>query len=254
MLQKFLMIISYGALLLLLMPPSGLSIMLAAVLFVLGAPIMAFKKIHKSDLQKGRRYVLLLSTLFFIIPASLGFFDRWIRSSKILMVASMVQLSAKSIVWMVTVILSVFSVYFIYVIMQLLVRKLSSITLKFDCTKSIMFSIAASIVTVILVQLMIEVEVFSMGYIRFMWAVLIVSAVTLFLYCLIGRTIPSIMLGSGLFMILSTVNAYVLEFRGRMFEPVDVFSVGTALNVAGNYSLFPIPRGIWTCWGLFAAL
>ena len=55
-------------------------------------------------------------------------------------------------------------------------------------------------------------------------------------------------------MIISTINAYVYKFRGRLFEPVDVFSAGTAMNVVENYNLFPIPLGILTGWGFFVAL
>lgn len=54
-------------------------------------------------------------------------------------------------------------------------------------------------------------------------------------------------------MTISTVNAYIFKFRERLFEPVDIFSVGTAMNVAENYSLVPVPVMVLVGWGLFIA-
>lgn len=101
---------------------------------------------------------------------------------------------------------------------------------------------------------MVDAKIFSMGCINFAWGVLIVSVVILFLYCLVGRIRLAVFLGTGLFMLLSTINVYVYSFRGRMLEPVDVFSAGTALNVVENYSLLPIPSGVLSGWSGFAAL
>ena len=46
--------------------------------------------------------------------------------------------------------------------------------------------------------------------------------------------------------LVSLVNAYIFEFRGSYIMPWDIFSVGTALNVANNFSYVPTVRMIVT--------
>jgi phosphoglycerol transferase MdoB-like AlkP superfamily enzyme len=150
--------------------------------------------------------------------------------------------------------LSVLCVYFLYAVLQTIVKKLSDSNPQKDFEKSIVSCLCISVVTVILAQIMIDTDAISMGYFKFIWGVLIVSVVILFLYCLLGRIIPSIVFGAGVFMVISTINVYVYRFRGRLFEPVDVFSASTAMNVVENYSLFPIPTGILIGWGVFVSM
>ena len=48
----------------------------------------------------------------------------------------------------------------------------------------------------------------------------------------------SVLLGSLPFLIFSTINYYVYNFRGREICPYDILSVRTALNVASDYHFF----------------
>lgn len=93
-----------------------------------------------------------------------------------------------------------------------------------------------------------------MGIFKFLLGVLMVLIFLLFLYGLIGKINLSIFIGCFLLMLISTINHYVYSFRERLFEPADIFSAGTAMNVADNYSLFPVPIVILIGWIVFAAM
>lgn len=51
---------------------------------------------------------------------------------------------------------------------------------------------------------------------------------------------------SGLFLIISIINYYVLLFRGKPLLPWDIYAFSTAMNVASSY-VFTIPAGILYC-------
>ena len=138
--------------------------------------------------------------------------------------------------------------------MQAILQKISDTVGQNAFVRNLAYCLIAAVVTVILAQIMIVTTVFSMGFLKFMWGVLIVLVAILLLYCFFGKIMPSVLLGSGIFMVISTINVYVYRFRGRLFEPVDIFSAGTALNVAENYSLLPIPLSLLIGWGIFAAM
>ena len=112
----------------------------------------------------------------------------------------------------------------------------------------------AAAITVSLAQVMLNVKILSMGYTKFIWGILIASVVILFLYCLIGRVMISVFIGTGFLILLSTANVYINSFRDRILEPVDIFSAGTAMNVAENYSLLPIPSRVLEGWGIYVVM
>ncbi len=56
---------------------------------------------------------------------------------------------------------------------------------------------------------------------------------------LFGRIRRSAALSMALCFAIGLVNHYVLTFRGRVIFPCDVFSLGTALNVAGRFDYAP---------------
>ena len=248
------MIISYGALLLLLMPATGTGIILTAVLFALSVSLIVYKKIHKVDFLKNTQYLLVPAVIFIAASLGLNFYDRWRYSFRIQAIADMLHMPITWLLLIGSLMLSVLSIYFLYAFLQTIVKKLSDTNPKKDFDKNLAFCIVAAVVTVILAQVMIGTNAFSMGCLNFVCGVLIVLVAILFTYSLLGRMMPSISLGAGLFMVISTINVYVYKFRGRLFEPVDIFSAGTAMNVADNYGLLPVPLGILIGWGIFAAL
>lgn len=248
MFQLLSLIISYGALLLLLMPPTGAGIVSATVIFVIGICVMVYKKAHRLTFWKNRRYSLLFAVMLTVLWFGLVFYNRWLPSSKMQAIATILHMSIETMLLMGALMLSTLSIYFVYTGLQIISHHPNNFG------KNILLSIFAAVVTAIIAQVMINTPIFSMGIWRFAWGGLTVSVAILFLYCLFGKIMPAILLGSGTFMVISTVNVYVYRFRGRMFEPVDIFSAGTAMNVAENYSLFPIPPKLLIGWVMFAVM
>lgn len=248
MFRLLLLIISYGALVLLLMPATGAGMIGAAVFFTLGVCVMVYKKVHKATHEKRKQYGLVLAAALTVLWFGLTFYNRWLPSSKMQAIASMLHMSIEAMLLMGSLMLTALSVYIVYSGLLTISNQPNNFR------KNIMLSILAAVVMVITAQVMINIPIFSMGIWRFTWGVLTVALAILVLYCLFGRGMPAVLLGSGTFMVISTVNVYVYRFRGRMFEPVDIFSAGTAMNVADNYNLFPIPLKLLVGWGIFAVV
>lgn len=253
MLRLLLMLISYGSFLLLLVPPISTVFLSIAIMLIIGAGLLVYKKAHKVVLQKNKWYLCVFVALLATIMG-ISFYKRWIASSKYQAIAALLHMPPALMLGMLSLILAGLSSYFLLVLFQMLADRLSDPNPRNDFSKSLLSCLCTCVVTVILSQVMAGTYALSMGCFNFLWCVLIVSVPILLLYCLSGKIILSNLLGAGVFMVLSTINAYVYIFRSRLFEPVDVFSAGTAMNVAENYHLFPIPSRILFGWGVFTAL
>ena len=254
MVHLLLVIISYGALLFLLMPASDAGILSSAVVLTLGIGLIIHKKVYKIAFWKSKQYLHMATTVFAAICFGLNFYIRWRSSDGVQAIATVLRLPAETVLLIGSVILSALSAYALYAALQIIINKLSHINQKYVFVRSLVFCLAASVMTVVFAQVAIGADALSMGYENFAWCVLIVSATILLLYCLLGRITPSVFIGAGMFMVISTINMYVYKFRGRLLEPVDVFSAVTALNVAENYSLLPIPLDVLAGWSMFVAL
>ena len=187
-----LLIISYGALLLLLMPATGMGIISTAVMLAIGIGLIVCKKFHKEAFRKHTQFFLIPVAL--LVAATFGrvFYNRWLPSSKMLAIATMLHIPVELMLLTGSLILSGLSVCFLFVLLQMIVKKVSDTSPQNDLVKNLLFCIVASMVTVILAQVMVDTEAFSMGYLKFLWGTLIVSVVILFIYCLTGRMILSI--------------------------------------------------------------
>lgn len=254
MLHLLFILISYGSLIILLMPATNEGIVSAVVTFILGAGIIMYKKPNKVSFWKDKRYSILLISILIVSYFGFTFYSRWLPSSKIRYIADIIHMPVEAVLLVSSIIFSLFTVYFFCIALQIIEKKLSDANPKNQLVYCLMYFACAAAITVILAQLMIGVEIFSMGFVRFLWAVLVVTVAILFVYVISGRIIVSAFIGAGIFMVISTVNAYVYQFRGRLFEPVDIFSTQTAMNVADNYNLFPIPAAILCSWCIFAAV
>ena len=249
MFHFLLMAVSYAALLLLLMPASIPGIAAAAVLIAAGVVVMLVKKIYRIPFYS--RIDTALVPITGITAASFGLviYDRWIHSTKLQTAASLLHMQLKPLLIVVSALLAVLSVYCLHVVLQTVYQKISR-----PSAFAAGSVLVASLATVGLGQDMIDTELLCMGVFRFLWAVLIVAVLILFLFCLFGRLVPAIAVVVGLFLLISSANVYVCLFRDRLFEPIDVLSAGTAMNVVGSYDLFPIPLSILYAWGFFAAM
>lgn len=259
MLPLLLSILSYGALLLLLMPPSAVGVLVCAALFALGSAWMICKKPRAVPFWKGRRYlafsiVFAATAVFLTINRAVSFHEQWRYSSRLKTVAGLLHTSLDTLLLVGAILLAAGALYFLYVALCLMVQWLSRPGRKpLGIWGDLLACVVAAAVTVITAQIMIEAGWLSMGTVKLLWAVLIVTALILLLYCLFEKVMPAICVVSGLFMLISTINVYVYRFRERIFEPVDIFSAGTAMNVAENYSLLPIPLSLLVGWVIFLA-
>ena len=245
-------VISCFALLVLMVPPSLTGIIQTGALFLIGtAAYFAGNRFFKHAQISGRSVCFaLLQSVFW----GFRFYNRWILSSKIDSVAQLLRIPPGLLLGIGAVGLSVCVLYSTSHIVQLITDVLSAFGQKTPAVQGISLCLGTAVLSVCLAQTMVEAGVLSMGWGNFLWGIATVFAFLLFLYCVIGKIGFSALLGTALIMIICTVNAYVFQFRGRLFEPVDIFSFGTAMNVADNYSIFPIPPAVKTGWGIWCGV
>lgn len=235
MLYTIITIISYTSLLLLIMPATTSGIIQTVLLWLLGSAFFLWKKPQLLG-QKQNISLLLIGAG---IAGYLGycFYEQWIFSSKVQMIAEILHIPSQVLVIVTTIVFALFANIYIYILM------LQQIPL-----------ISGALATIALSQFMIDVNLFSMGPGMFLLGAGIVFLPVMLLYCICRKQNLSLLLGTLPFMVISTANAYVYQFRGRLFEPVDIFSAQTAMNVAENYSLWPIPARVIVGWVIWVGL
>lgn len=237
MLYTVITIISYTSLLLLIMPATTSGIIQTVLLWLLGVAFFLWKKPQMLE-QKQNIPLLLIGAG---IAGYLGycFYEQWIFSSKVQLIAEILHIPSQVLVIVTAIVLALFAALFI----ASFVRKIYRAPL-----------IWGAIATIALSQLMSNANIFSMGPDKFLLGSGIVLLPVMLLYCICRKQNLSLLLGTLPFMVISTANAYVYQFRGRLFEPVDIFSAQTAMNVAENYSLWPIPARVVFGWAIWIGL
>lgn len=249
---KLATIVSYISLLLLIMDKTAHDIIQTAVLAALGTILIVWKarELKFKTVPKSSRLTAAL------LSASVGlrFYRLWIVSSNVSAVAGILHLSPAVLLLVVTVGLCLCAYFFLIGILQFTRKVLIAISTKNPLAGNLVCCLLAAVATIFLSQTMIDVDMLSMGLLKFLGGTLIVAIVILAIYCLSGSVKLAITLGTVIFLILSTVNVYVFQFRNHLFEPVDFFAIGTAMNVASNYSLFPIPVSVLVGWGIWVGM
>ena len=238
-------VISLLSLLALITYPTIVDIIFTVIILILSFALIVWKKPQKINLFKTNPlrnisfYVAILADGYF----AFRFYNTWVHSSKIASIIAKLGIPTNIFVLIATIGLSICAVYSTYAIIE----QMKSIFISLDkkpIVKNLVCCLIASIATVMISQIMLDVAILSMGLFNFIWGTITVFTAILVIYCLTWRIKISIGLGTGLFILVSIINAYIFRFRGRLFEPVDILSVGTAMNVADNFSLFPIPTGV----------
>lgn len=74
-----------------------------------------------------------------------------------------------------------------------------------------------------------------------------------FAWLITGRRKGSIAITMGFSFLIGIANHYILEFRGRALFPIDLLSLRTAANVAGNYDYTP-DGYVWCAVAVLAAV
>lgn len=188
------------------------------------------------------------TTLYF----GLLFYNRWLMLPRVGIIADALHLSSELLVVLTTVCLVVCAAVIVFPLINYALKIIRKALEKSLLIGHLLYGLITAVVTVMLVQIMIGADILSMGIVKFCWGILTVYVVVMVLYCLTGNMKLALLFGTAAFMVVSTVNVYVYNFRGRLFEPIDVFSFETALNVADNYSLWPIPSAIVSGWAVWA--
>ncbi len=87
----------------------------------------------------------------------------------------------------------------------------------------------------------------DLGWFRAVMNFLCVAAVFGVCLALTGRISSAVVLASVPLMVLATVSTFVFQFRGNLLKPMDLFAVGTAMNVVGQYT-FRVSQSMAFCW------
>lgn len=243
---------SYMAFLLLIMPPTLLGIIQTMVLSAAGLVVIIWNK------PKTDKKVISVKNLLIVagieVYLTFMFYNRWLPSSKVSVIAGMIHLTSEILLVVVAMILTICAAIIMLYGIDRLFRIIENLNEGHTFIKNLICGALSAIITVVSAQIMINVDVVLMGLFNFFWNVLIIFVLIMMLYCITNKIKVSVLAGTSIFMFLSTVNVYIYNFRGRLFEPVDIFSVGTAMNVADNYNLWPIPVTIISGWAIWAGV
>lgn len=194
--------VSYGAFLLLIMPINIMGIAGAAVCFTLGICFLWTKPLK---IENDFWVPLLISVP---VLGYLGnyFYNSWLPSSAIAAIASVMHLPSDTLIAAAAAVLCICAGYFTTLMIQGAMKRFATKNEKVFFSRDVLCCLVAAAVTVALAQLMIRVDILSMGIINFYWGVALVSVVILFFYCVTGRIEISVSLGTVPFMVISTIN------------------------------------------------
>ncbi len=236
--------LSFASFLLLTMDATTNGILQTAFLLLLGALVFFQKKLPLKF--QGSRCSWLLSGLIIWQRYDAAFYGQWVNSSVVQRIASIVHLPHEALVEGVSIVLCLLTAHLLaWLIDQVLGR----------IVRKLPYEVSALVVAyavVALTQFQIGYSVFDIEWINFLMEMALVSAVILLLRYLTNLPGISLLAGSLPFMVIATANVYVWQFRWRLFEPADLMSIKTAMNVAENYSLFPIPEQVISAWRIWA--
>lgn len=238
MMQTMAIIFSFACLMLLFMPLKITGMLCIGIGILLGAGLLIWKKPQQK--RKLLSKASVLAAVLLSVTPGLSFYALWIKSSTIRRISRLLQIPVSVIILAAAIFLCIGSVYFLAGLLQQGHAFIKTLTAKMHLlARNLILSFIAALSTVCISQLMIDTAPMAMGLLKFLGGAAIVFFFILALYCISGEIRSSIVAATGVFVLLSVVNAYVYKFRGRLFEPVDIFSAGTAMNVAGSYNLLP---------------
>lgn len=114
-------------------------------------------------------------------------------------------------------------------------------------TIQILFLVMTAIIMVVLYQLGIGAGIGVIGTKNFLLNTLCFAIVFLVLFSVTGYIRFSVLVGSLIFLLFMTVDYYVILFRAREITPFDFLSIGTAMNVAGEFK-FSVGTSLVAAW------
>ena len=241
-------VLSYGALLILCTLPDFPYPLISALLFLAGSAYIFLKVPVQGSIPPEKKRTLLVVTAFISFSFGMLYYMRWLMLSDLLI---KYVTHVKAFLLVSGSLLSLLSSVFIYRAAGHISNKSEKLTQNNRVLYYLLLNLFMSVITVLLSQAMVNALSLEMGIFKLCMNILIVFSVLTFLYGVTGCIRISLVVWTGTLMLLSTANGYVNLFRYRMLEPTDVFSASTAMNVLGNYSLFPVPRFIVFSWIIY---
>ena len=247
--KTIILILSYLAFWALLMPKTLIPIVAFTAIGILGLIIVLISRIKIFAYKILKRDIYI--AVIFAVMLGFIFYQKWFKAVTIVALVEKFNLEAPIVVLIMAVVASVCAIYILALMLSIVINKLNVYYKKNTLATTLLVAfITTSFVTGVS-QTMISVPIFSMGIIKFFIGSTIVFFFVIFCYVVTGKIKLSIILIETIFMLISTINVYVYQFRARMFEPIDVLTIKTVANVADNYSLLPIPWKIILAWCLW---
>lgn len=252
MIHTAITIISCLALVVLLIPLTRWGILIGIPLLFVTAFFAIRSKSQNTTVLRSKRAILTAALL--LTPSAALFFMQWLPSYMVGQLAQMLRLPSAVPVAAATGLLWAGAVF----VTAGFLRRTGTILTPGDSSGFIMADLTIclilAVLSVVFGQTMIAVPVLYMGVGKFLLGTAAVFVLFLIIYTLTGQINTVALLGMGTILLVSTVNVYVLRFRDRLFEPVDLFTTGTVINVVGNYNFLPVPLPVlhaWRVWALF---
>ena len=240
-----------AALILISIPATKLGIMEAAVSIPLLWVLIIRKKPHIGHSDVSIKNILI--SICLLIYSGVYFCNRWGTHTAVRRIAESLHIPAMLLALIPCICLAVFALYVTPGLCRQLYRLLFAEKRGSKLSDGILICTLSACTITIIAQLAIELYAFSMGTVRFILGSIIPLALILLLSCIFRSIKISITVTSFLFLVISVANAYIYSFRFRLIEPTDIYSFGTAMDVADNYSPFPVPVGVWgavAIWGV----
>lgn len=113
--------------------------------------------------------------------------------------------------------------------------------------------VAAGVAALFLTQFVQNEGMASLREGMALWGLCCCTILACALYLVIPDIRFSVIATTGLTLLLATANWFVFRFRGSELVPIDIISVGTAMNVANEYD-FTITTNMVYAWVLFALM
>ena len=247
-LENLPVVISYGAVLMLFSQTEKSFVIALLLLFIAGTVLIVRKKPVAGDMTSPERKRLIVAAAFATLSFGLFFYNRWVSSPGLNQFLQRKNLDIRVVLSVLSLLISGLAFHFVYNVLGSIKKLTDELPDRYVVPLHLITGFVASVMTVVLSQVMIFSSSMMMGFFRFLAGVLIVYAVFLLFYGLTNLARSSVIISTLIFMILATANTYVFQFRNRLLDPIDIFSAGTAMNVLDNYSLFPVPWVLLFSW------
>lgn len=247
-------LISLGAFLALFAPASWLGLLQTVLVptVILGG-ILLWKKPHQNWKSVPRS--AYAAAILPVVALGISLRNRLLAAQIVHILSGKLRLPATLLPTLAAIVCGVCAVLFTAAILQQAKQFFAKHTHPaFLLVRNLLLCVAAAIFVVHISQVIVSIPPLSMGRPKFLWGAVIVLTLLLGMYAITGEIKVSVLVATGVFLLLAVADTYVYRFRERLIEPVDIFSLGTAMNVADNYSLLPIPKPVLRCLCYWAAL